>query len=299
MFADGEIRCGDAVTVLRELPVESVALTVTSPPYYHQRDYKISGQIGQEGSLDEYLSHVGEVLSEILRVTDNRGSCFFVVGDTYENRKLLLVPHRIAILATDVGWTVRNDLIWRKAAPAPESPRNRWRSGYEHIIFLTKQTGGYRFFADEIRVPYADQTLRRWGAGQSYGGKKSKDRSSERDSRMRDGQTFNLNPKGCIPTDVLTLASANKSVDHYAAFPESLVAPLIEVCSSPGDLVLDPFAGSGTTCTVARKLGRRFFGIELNPKYFELSLNETMNVNREQALSCLDQRRIANSPESR
>jgi DNA modification methylase len=84
---------------------------------------------------------------------------------------------------------------------------------------------------------------------------------------MRDGQVFRLNPKGCLPVDVWSLPSANSGARHYAAFPRQLVQPLVEACSLPGDLVLDPFAGSGTTCVVAASLGRRCLGIELNPEY--------------------------------
>lgn len=267
MRPTAKIVCGDAAETLASLTSSSVALTVTSPPYFRHRDYHAPGQIGREGSLAAYLKRIGEVLAEVLRVTDDLGSCFLVVGDTYANRKLLMVPHRIGLLADDLGWTVRNDVIWRKASPPPEAPRNRWRSGHEHVFFLTKRPSGYRFNADAIRVPHAEATLRRWGAGQSYGGPKSSGRRNPGDSRMRDGQVFQLNPKGCLPTDVWTLASANTSAGHYAAFPAHLVAPLIEACSNPGDLVLDPFAGSGTTCVVAASLGRRCLGIELNRDY--------------------------------
>ena len=262
-----KIVCGDAAETLANLPSSSVALTITSPPYFRQRDYRVTGQIGREGTLAEYLDRIRRVLAELLRITDNSGSCFFVIGDTYLNRKLLMVPHRIGLLADDLGWTVRNDVIWRKASPPPESPRNRWRSSHEHVLFLTKRSSRYRFNADVLRVPHAEATLRRWGAGQSYGGPKSKDRRSQSDSRMRDGRAFILNPKGCLPTDIWTFPSANTSASHYAAFPAQMIAPLVQACSSPGDLVLDPFAGTGTTCVVAASLGRRCLGIELNPEY--------------------------------
>ena len=102
---------------------------------------------------------------------------------------------------------------------------------------------------------------------QVYGGLKSQKRPNDKASRMRHGKTFKLNPKGCLPTDVWTLPSGDSSALHYATFPDHLIAPIILACSKPGDLVLDPFVGSGTTCRVAKASGRRSIGIELNPEY--------------------------------
>lgn len=274
MGPEAQIVCGDAVEVLRTLRAKSVALTVTSPPYFRHRDYGVAGQIGQEPDLDCYLSRIRAVLVELFRVTDDAGSCFVIVGDTYRNRKLLLVPHRIALAANDVGWVVRNDVIWHKSDPAPESPRNRWRSGHEHVLFFARRASGYRFDLDSIRVPYRRATLQRWGAGQSYGGNKSRTRRGATDSRMREGQTFRLNPLGCLPTDVWTLPASNTSAAHYATFPDQLVRPIIEACSRPGDLVLDPFVGVGTICRVAQSLGRSSLGIELNPEYVQIAARQ-------------------------
>ena len=271
MHDASRIVCGDVVTELRQMPDGQVSLTVTSPPYYRHRDYGVDGQLGQEATLDAYLERISEVLRELLRVTDDRGCCFFVVGDTYQARRLLLVPHRIALLAHSIGWTIRNDIIWHKMDPPPESPRNRWRSGHEHILFLTKKPAGYRFNADALRVPYSPATLRRWGAGQLYGGPKSRTRRKPGDSRMRDGQSFQLNPFGCLPTDVWSLPASNNSAKHYATFPVGLIRPIIEACSEPGELVLDPFVGSGTVCAAAAMLGRNWLGIELNPEYAALA----------------------------
>jgi DNA modification methylase len=95
---------------------------------------------------------------------------------------------------------------------------------------------------------------------------------------MRHGKSFALNPKGCIPTDVWSVACANARAGHYAVFPEALVERIILTCSNPNDLVLDPFVGSGTTCVVASRLGRRCLGIELNPMYAELALAATQSA---------------------
>ena len=88
---------------------------------------------------------------------------------------------------------------------------------------------------------------------------------------MRDGQTFRLNPLGCVPTNVWSCAGANAAAGHYAAFPDHLIRTIITACSKRGDMVLDPFVGSGTTCVVAASLGRRSFGVDLNPEYASMA----------------------------
>jgi site-specific DNA-methyltransferase (adenine-specific) len=263
---------GDAKEVLASLPTDFVDLTVTSPPYFRHRDYGVHGQLGMERTVDDYLKNIRAVLVELLRVTSRNGACFFVVGDTYCKQRLLLVPHRIALAADEIGWIVRNDLIWRKLDPPPESPGNRWRCAHEHILFLTKQRGNYKFHADAIRVPYSEATVKRWANGQVYGGPKSEERKNIRDCRMRHGKTFKLNPNGCLPTDVWSLPAGDSSARHYATFPDRLVKPIILACTNVGDLVLDPFAGSGTTCRIAKETGRQFIGIELNSEYAKMAV---------------------------
>ena len=105
-------------------------------------------------SVDEYVQTLKHIFAETLRVTSPSGSCFFVVGDTYMNKSLQLVPQRLAIAACESGWTLRNDLIWAKSDAAPDGATHRWRFSHEHILFLTKQPRGYKFRADAIRVPY-------------------------------------------------------------------------------------------------------------------------------------------------
>src|SRR5713101_1173346 len=99
------IICGDAAETLAGLASTCVALTVTSPPYFRHRDYGVASQLGQENNLADYLLRLSQVLAQLHRVTTESGSCFFVIGDTYERGKLLLVPHRLALLADEIGWT--------------------------------------------------------------------------------------------------------------------------------------------------------------------------------------------------
>lgn len=268
---DGEARCGDAIATLRSLPAECVDAVITSPPYYRRRDYGVAGQYGQESTVADYIATMGIVLTELFRVTKATGTCFLVVGDSSQHGKTLLVPHRLALLADQNGWVVRNDIIWCKKDPAPGKTYKRWRSGHEHILFLAKHAKTYCFNEEDIRVPYSQDTLRRWGAGQAYGGPKSEHRRNSSDTPVRHGRTFRLNPRGCIPTDVWTVSSSNNKARHYAAFPREIVEPIVKACTCPGDVVLDPFMGTGTVGVVAKTLGRRFLGIDLNPSYVSIA----------------------------
>jgi site-specific DNA-methyltransferase (adenine-specific) len=110
MIGKDRIICGDAKQALSTLPDGLVNLTVTSPPYFRHRDYGVDGQLGREATVDDYIKNIRGVLEGLLRVTADTGSCFFVVGDTYQKHKLLLVPHRLALAADEIGWLVRNDL---------------------------------------------------------------------------------------------------------------------------------------------------------------------------------------------
>lgn len=179
------------------------------------------------------------------------------------------------------GWTLRNDIIWHKTDPPAESVKTRWRSGHEHIRFLTKSRSGYRFNDSTIGEPYLPSTLARWGNGQRYGGRKSSSRTNEQDSRMRHDRSLTLNPNGCIPVDVWTLPAGNSHARHYATFPTDFVEPIVGACTNEGDLVFDPFGGTGTACFVAAKMNRRYLMEELNPEYAAIA-KERLCVVREE-----------------
>lgn len=271
MMADwGDVICGDSLAVLRGIGDESCQLCITSPPYYRQKDYGHARQHGHEHAVDEYVAGMRAVLRELRRITKKQGACFVVIGDTFQpcgRGSLLLVPHRVLLAASEEGWVVRNDIIWSKSDPAPDGARNRWRTSHEHIFFLVKNAKDYTFNDLEVRVPYAEGTLKRWGKGQKYGGEKSRRRTNRGDVRLKHGKTFSLHPVGCLPSDVWVHHSSQSRAQHYATFPSGLIEPMILACSHPGDIVCDPFCGTGTTGAVAVRLRRRFLGIELNPTY--------------------------------
>lgn len=177
----------------------------------------------------------------------------------------------LVIAAVECGWTVRNDLIWAKSYAAPDGAADRWRFSHEHVLFLTKRARGYKFNADEIRVPYSPVTERRWAKGQKYGGNKANAPSGPLGQRFKKGKTFKLNPKGTIPQDVLEYSTARSRLDHFATYPIGLIEKMLLATTDAGDLVLDPFAGTATTGLAAIRNGRRFVGIELNPDYVKIA----------------------------
>jgi DNA modification methylase len=269
---------------------ESVNLTVTSPPYFQQKDYGNDLQIGWEDSLDAYLAKMRKVLEGLYRLTAVSGSAFVVVGDSYVRGTMQLVPQRLACMAAECGWFIRNDLIWFKTDAAPGRGPNRWRMTHEHILFLVKSRSGYIFNEKAIRKPYSEATLRRWGKGQQYGGPKARTlpmvsdkKEKAKGNRFPVGRSFRLNPDGTMPSDVIQCPSGRSSLDHYATFPPSLIETFVLAASNKGDLVFDPFAGTCTTGEVALRHGRKFYGIELSDHYVSIGRKRLATVERSDA----------------
>lgn len=257
---------------------ESVDLTVTSPPYFQQKDYGDDRQIGWESSRDEYLRKMTRFMQLLWGLTAPSGSAFVVIGDSYCRGTMQLIPQRLACIAADLGWHIRNDLIWSKTDAAPGRAPNRWRFTHEHVLFLTKSPNAYVFDEPVIRQPYSTATLKRWGRGQRYGGPKASRQPAEsskkgksKGNRLPAGKSFVLNPEGTMPSDVIQMASGRSKFKHYATFPLALAETFVVAASGPDALVFDPFTGTGTTGEAALRRGRRFLGIELSAEYAEIA----------------------------
>lgn len=270
----------DALEGCRSLEDESVNQVVFSPPYWKQKDYGTDLQIGFSESRGEYLEYLHDLFAELRRAATTAATLFVIVGDTIRDGECQLIPHRIAILLQDTGWHVRNTLIWNKSDAAPRRCSRQWRPVHEHILFAAKNIRSQTFNEDAIRIPYSPRTLRRWGQGQTYGGSKS-GRTGPKGQAFPRGKSFTLNPKGTIAGDVITHATSQSRDRHFATFPEALVSRLIEAGSNEGDLVLDPFCGTGTTGIAAMKLGRRFLGFDVNTEYLNLATSNLRIAERE------------------
>lgn len=253
---------GDALQVLRKIPDETYQCCVTSPPYWGIRDYGVGGQIGAEGDLLNFIENLANVFDEVKRVLKNDGVLWLNLGDSYTsgNRRrrapdkknpgremtyrpatpkglkpkdLIGVPWKIAFALQERGWYLRTDIIWNKPNCQPESVRDRPTRSHEYIFMLTKSE----------KYLYNYELLKEYG----------------KNGKLRNRRTV---------WDVNTESFKGA---HFAAFPTSLIEPMIEGTSLPESIILDPFFGAGTTGLVCRKLDRRFHGIELNPDYIKLA----------------------------
>jgi DNA modification methylase len=299
---------GDALAVLTTMLGNSVQCCVTSPPYWGLRDYGVDGQMGLEKTPEEYVGKMVEVFREVRRVLRKDGTCWVNLGDAYNGsgnpagckgrrcdggqsaaaeqsnqlafrgngikvpglkpKDLCGIPWRVAFALQADGWWLRQDIIWQKPNPMPESVTDRCTKSHEYIFLLTKSA---RYFYDAEAVKEAS-TVDDIRGPQTFG----KATDGSRDMHRDNGRFYEPSGNGTRnKRSVWTVPSAPYSEAHFATFPPDLITPCILAGSKPGDTILDPFGGSGTTGMVALELGRKAILIELNPNYVQLIRDRT------------------------
>jgi DNA modification methylase len=295
------IHQGDCLEVLPRLDAQSVHCVVTSPPYFGLRDYGVDGQIGLEETPAAYVAQLVNVFREVRRVLRDDGTVWLNLGDSYAgvgysnhyntggaqrveggkqrhlvgtgtaNKQLLGIPWRVAFALQDDGWILRSDIIWAKTNPMPESVKDRPTKAHEYVFLFAKQPR-YYYDADAVREPHAGVSLERWGMGgeDTDNTKYDKRKPQTAVGNLRNGSNP-LHPAGRNRRSVWTVSTKPYSGAHFAVFPPKLIEPCILAGCPEGGVVLDPFAGSGTTGEVSQKHGRSFVGIELNADYIQLA----------------------------
>ena len=265
---ESQVIVGDALKVLPQLQPESHRLCVTSPPYWGLRDYGVprEAQIGAEETVDEYVVHIVRVFREVRRVLTEDGTLWLNIGDSYTsgNRRwrasdrknpargmsyrpatpeglkpkdLVGVPWRVAFALQQDGWYLRSDIVWHKPNCQPESVRDRPTRAHEYVFLFSKSSKYFYDYASSREL--ADN-----------------------------GKTRNRRTVWSINTEPYPEA-------HFATFPPALVEPCVIAGSEPEDVVLDPFAGTGTVGRVAIDNGRVFTGVEINAEYAKLCYERT------------------------
>ena len=279
---------------------------VTSPPYYGLRDYGHEGQIGLEETPEEYITAMVEVFRCVWDVLEDDGTLWLNIGDSYarngggveskmntvhkmgvgqkatylaggmqsinkvpkglKEKDLIGIPWMLAFALRADGWYLRQDIIWHKPNPMPESVQDRCTKAHEYI-FLMSKSQKYHYDAEAMKE---EATSGATGAAASF-----KRTDSKRELAIpgqgvgthrpdRDDESYNetRNKRSVWTVPVKPYAGA-----HFAVFPSDLIEPCILAGAPVGGIVLDPFMGSGTTAQVAQNLGRQYLGCELNPEY--------------------------------
>ena len=303
---------GNVLDVLPTIAAGRFRCCVTSPPYWGLRDYGHADQLGLEATPAEYVERMVRVFREVRRVLADDGTCWINIGDSYaaggdrqigrrdadrdtpggrggsfrggplsytkqrdslKPKDLVGIPWRLAFALQDDGWYLRSDIIWSKPNPMPESVTDRPTKAHEYVFLLSK-SARYFYDLDAIREPVSAN----WHVG---GGPQMPEMG---DHRMTDGSRGHQvrrvydTPKGANARTVWTIGTQPYEGAHFATMPPALAERCILAGSAIGDEVLDPFLGSGTTGQVAEALGRRWFGVELQPDYEPLIKARTAQV---------------------
>lgn len=312
MSIANKIEFGDCRDIMRRWAADGVKaqMCVTSPPYFGLRDYGHEGQIGLEQTPDQYVQNMVEVFRCVRDVLADDGTLWLNLGDSFgKGKQLLGIPWRVAFALQSDGWVLRQDIIWNKPNPMPESVRDRCTKAHEYVFLLSK-SGRYFIDPDGMKEPAAASSIARWaqdvdnqrgsnrvpgktnGTMKAVGGPRSRRDSFKRDDSKRQqvipGQGYGTHrPDREESTwdtatrnrrSVWTVATRPYKGAHFATFPPALVDPCILAGSRAGDIVLDPFMGSGTTAAVALQRGRQYLGCELNPDYGALQQERIKSV---------------------
>jgi len=269
------IEFGDCRETMRRWAAQGVKAQtcVTSPLYYGLRDYGHDGQIGLEETPEQYITAMVEVFWCVWNVLADDGTLWLNIGDSYaassnaglKQKDLIGIPWMLAFALRADGWYLRQDIIWHKPNPMPESVQDRCTKAHEYIFLLSKSQSYY--FDNEA---IAERSV---AAGEFRGGglkvSASNDYLPDGSSKQnldKYGETTETRNK----RSVWTVATRPYKGAHFATFPPDLIEPCILAGAPAGGIVLDPFMGSGTTAAVAIANGRDYLGCELNPAYKEL-----------------------------
>jgi DNA modification methylase len=325
-----DILTGDVRERLRELPDASVHCCVTSPPYFGLRDYGMAGQLGLEPTPDAFVAELVAVFRDVRRVLREDGTLWLNLGDSYGtgsrgqnfdpasgatnkggqgaagkfghrkqppvrgmHKQLLGIPWRVAFALQADGWWLRQDIIWSKPNPMPESVTDRCTKAHEYLFLLSK-SDRYYFDAKAIAEPVAASTIARLSQSTldqqqgsdrvpgktngrmkakppRFGGHKYGDNDDEQ-HRTKSGNDYEVATSELRNRrSVWTVTSKPFKEAHFATFPPDLIEPCILAGAPVGGTVLDPFFGAGTTGLVAVKHERNCVGIELNPAYVDIA----------------------------
>ena len=295
---------GDCLESLINLESKSINTCVTSPPYFGLRDYGADGQMGLEETPEEFVENLVKVFREVKRVLRDDGTVWLNLGDSYGQQKgkgfntnakegytnrvqemqkkygdikvktglpaknLIGIPWRVAFALQQDGWYLRQDIIWHKPNPMPESVRDRCTKSHEYIFLLSKNKKYY--YDNEVIKEDAKNNGKEISLGEKSFSKGQAKGKNVQESGNALNDTYTVKPKR-NKRSVWTVTTKPFKGAHFAVFPIDLIEPCVLAGCPEGGTVLDPFSGSGTTGLVAKNNNRNAILLELNPEYIEIA----------------------------
>ncbi len=267
-LANGIVHNRDSRELNQVLNVKTVDVTITSPPYFDLKDYGHKKQIGYGQGYEQYLQDLKRVFQNVYDCTKDNGTLWVIIDAFRRDNEVVPLPFDFSNTIKGIGWKLQEVIIWAKDRTVPWAHQGQMRSLFEYVLLFSKEEK-YNFFIDEVRD---FETLKKWWV-----------KYPER-----------YNPKGKTPDglwhfDIPTQGSWGSGyIKHFCPLPEELIEQILKISTREGDLVLDPFAGSGAVLAKADSMKRKYVGFELNKSYikmFESYLKKTGKENREQYLS--------------
>lgn len=264
-----DVILGDCLNVLRNLADNSVDLIVTSPPYADQRKSTYGGI-----SPDKYVQWFLPITRELLRVLNPKGTFILNIKEKVVESERHTYVMELIIEMRKQGWFWTEEFIWHKKNCFPGKWPNRFRDSWERLLQFNKSKN-FNMYQDEVRVPMGDWAKTRL---------KNLSETDKRRDNSKVGSGFGKNVSRWVgrelayPTNVLMMATESSNKKHSAVFPKELPSWFIKLFTKPGDIVLDPFLGSGTTSVAAFQLDRNSIGIEIQDEYHKLAIE---NINEQ------------------
>lgn len=264
-----EVILGDCLNVLKKMDSNTIDLIITSPPYADQRKKTYEGI-----KPDKYVEWFLPISQELLRLLKPKGTFMLNIKEKVENSQRHTYILELILAVRKQGWLWTEEFIWHKKNCYPGKWPNRFRDAWERILQFNQQKE-FKMYQEAVMVPMGNWAKKRL--------KNLSETDKKRDnSKVGSGFGKNisnwLNREMAYPTNVLSMATETRNKRHSAVFPKELPSWFIKLFTKEGDVVLDPFLGSGTTSIAALELNRNSIGVELKKEYYDLAIENIKQI---------------------
>lgn len=257
----------DARNIKKFISNSSISTTITSPPYYNMKDYGDKEQIGYGQSYDSYLNDLQKVFKNVYDVTKEDGSLWIIIDTFKKNGQVVPLPFDLTSKLVEIGWLLQDIIIWKKDKTVPWSHNGFVQRKFEYILFFTKNKQ-YKYYKDRVRI-YDTSQLKKWWV-------KYPERYNPKGKALDEVWEYPIPTQG---------SWGNKYIRHFCPLPMDMIGTMIQLTTDEQDIILDPFAGSGSVLIQASYMNRKYIGFELNKSYIEMFdkyLKDTLDTGRKQ-----------------